>query len=332
MNPPFTPKVFPNDLAARWPWTASIWPYPRGAIYALVGANGAGKTTMIKLLMNILRPTSGRAEVLGIDSHKLGGGPSIESATSRKTRRCPRDDRGRDAGLLPRLLSHDGTGTRTATRPPVRSAAPAQNQASLARHADEGRLRQFARLSAVAHRPRRAVLRLDPLVRDELIEGLIERAPETTIFLSSHDLAEIESFSSHVGYLENGRLLFSEEMSVLTDRFREVTVTLGGPSPLPAGLPPRGCNRRRPTVSCASFTATSRTRPRRAKWRKYSQRARYRFRADAAARDLSSHRQVQSKLRLPKFQPGESCMKQILHIYAKAFAAFCQRSSSFYRS
>ena len=79
---------------------------------------------------------------------------------------------------------------------------------------------------------------LDPLVRDELIEGLIERAPETTIFLSSHDLAEIETFSSHVGFLEQGRLLFSEEMPALTDRFRSVTITLESPSPLPAGLPP----------------------------------------------------------------------------------------------
>jgi ABC-2 type transport system ATP-binding protein len=39
---------------------------PEGAIYALVGANGAGKTTIIKLLMNIFRPTSGSAQVLGI--------------------------------------------------------------------------------------------------------------------------------------------------------------------------------------------------------------------------------------------------------------------------
>jgi ABC-2 type transport system ATP-binding protein len=46
---------------------------PEGAIYALVGANGAGKTTMIKLMMNILRPTAGHATVLGIDSGKLAG-------------------------------------------------------------------------------------------------------------------------------------------------------------------------------------------------------------------------------------------------------------------
>src|ERR1022692_20188 len=46
---------------------------PEGAIYALVGANGAGKTTMIKLMMNILRPTSGRAQVVGSDSTSLAG-------------------------------------------------------------------------------------------------------------------------------------------------------------------------------------------------------------------------------------------------------------------
>jgi ABC-2 type transport system ATP-binding protein len=96
--------------------------------------------------------------------------------------------------------------------------------------------------SSLAYRPSLIILDepfsgLDPLVRDELIEGLIERAPETTIFLSSHDLAEIESFSSHVGYLQQGRLLFSEEMSVLSNRFRDVTITLDNPAPLPANIP-----------------------------------------------------------------------------------------------
>jgi ABC-2 type transport system ATP-binding protein len=95
---------------------------------------------------------------------------------------------------------------------------------------------------SLAYRPAMIVLDepfsgLDPLVRDELIEGLLDRAPETTIFLSSHDLAEIESFSSHVGCLENGQLLFSDEMSVLSDRFREVTVTLNDNASLPQGTP-----------------------------------------------------------------------------------------------
>ena len=96
--------------------------------------------------------------------------------------------------------------------------------------------------SSLAYRPSLIVLDepftgLDPLVRDELIESLLDRAPETTIFLSSHDLGEIESFASHVGYLERGRMLFSDEMSTLADRFREIEVTLSGPSPLPPNLP-----------------------------------------------------------------------------------------------
>ena len=45
---------------------------------------------------------------------------------------------------------------------------------------------------------------LDALVRDELIEGLLARAEGTTILISSHDLAEIESFASHIGYLDEG--------------------------------------------------------------------------------------------------------------------------------
>jgi ABC-2 type transport system ATP-binding protein len=96
------------------------------------------------------------------------------------------------------------------------------------KHLSRGQRMKAAMASALAFRPGLLVLDepfagLDPLVRDELMEGLLDRAPETTIFLSSHDLAEIESFSSHVG--------FSEEMGVLSDRFREVTVILENPGP-----------------------------------------------------------------------------------------------------
>jgi ABC-2 type transport system ATP-binding protein len=110
------------------------------------------------------------------------------------------------------------------------------------KHLSRGMRMKAAFASALAYRPALIVLDepftgLDPLVRNELIEGLLDRAPETTIFLSSHDLAEIESFSSHVGYLAEGRMLFSEEMASLSGRFREVTVTMDGPVTLPANPP-----------------------------------------------------------------------------------------------
>ena len=46
-------------------------------------------------------------------------------------------------------------------------------------------------------------------VREDLIEGLVDSANETTLFISSHDLADIESFASHIAFLSEGRLQFS---------------------------------------------------------------------------------------------------------------------------
>ena len=92
-------------------------------------------------------------------------------------------------------------------------------------HLSRGMRMKAALVSCLAYRPRLLVLDepfsgLDPLVREDLIEGLLDIAGETTMFISSHDLAEIESFASHIGYLDRGILQFSEEMTSLSGRFR----------------------------------------------------------------------------------------------------------------
>ena len=98
-----------------------------------------------------------------------------------------------------------------------------------------------ALVSSLSFRPELIVLDepfsgLDPLVRDEFIEGLLAHAEESTILISSHDLSEMESFASHVGFLDEGKMQFSEEMAVLSERFREVEVTVDITS-LPSRLP-----------------------------------------------------------------------------------------------
>jgi ABC-2 type transport system ATP-binding protein len=79
---------------------------------------------------------------------------------------------------------------------------------------------------------------LDPLVRDEVMESLVQQAGDTTVLISSHELSEIDHFATHVGFLDEGKLLFSETMADLTERFREVRVTLEraaeAPDPLPS--------------------------------------------------------------------------------------------------
>ena len=110
-------------------------------------------------------------------------------------------------------------------------------------------IRQFSRgmqmkaslASSLSYDPRLLVLDepfsgLDPVTRDELISALLECGERTSIIVSSHDLVDIESFASHIGYLDQGKLEFSEELSSLTARFREIQVTLDEPV-LPAPWP-----------------------------------------------------------------------------------------------
>ena len=69
------------------------------------------------------------------------------------------------------------------------------------------------------------------------MEGLAELAGETTVLLSSHDLAEIDSFASHVGYMDEGRLLLSEPMTSVRERFRKIEIAGDAPLESPATVP-----------------------------------------------------------------------------------------------
>jgi ABC-2 type transport system ATP-binding protein len=110
------------------------------------------------------------------------------------------------------------------------------------RHLSHGMRMKAALASSLAYRPKLIVLDepftgLDALVRDELIEGFLPRAEGATIFISSHDLAEIETFASHIGYLEHGRLQFSEDLETLRGRFREIVLTFETAPPVGSEWP-----------------------------------------------------------------------------------------------
>jgi ABC-2 type transport system ATP-binding protein len=237
-----TPVIETRNLSRSYGHTDALkgldLTIPKHAIYALVGPNGAGKTTIIKLLMNILRPTAGSAQVLGHPAATLAGENFTHIGYVSENQELP------DWMTVSYFLDY--------LRPfyptwdhPLEQHLLRQFDLPLDRtikHLSRGMKMKLALASVLAYRPALIVLDepfsgLDPLVRDELIEGLLERAPESTILLSSHDLAEIESFATHVGYLDRGRLLFSEEMTTLSDRFREVEITLNQPEPLPANIP-----------------------------------------------------------------------------------------------
>jgi ABC-2 type transport system ATP-binding protein len=211
---------------------------PEGGIYGLIGPNGAGKTTTIRILMNLIRAASGRAEVLGVDSARLSPrelasigylseGPSLPGWMT--VEYC-------FAYLKPFYPTWDDSLAAKMVRD---FNLPLGRKIS---HLSHGMHRKAALASSLAYRPRLLILDepftgLDPLVRDELIEGILASAEHATILISSHDLNEIESFVSHVGYLDRGRLQFSEEMAALTARFREIEIVTDGSLPSPPSWP-----------------------------------------------------------------------------------------------
>ena len=211
---------------------------PGGSIYGLVGPNGVGKTTTIKVLMNILGPSSGRSEVLEADSRRLGPRQFAQIGYVSENQEMPEWMTVRVfPGLSGAVLSHVGPGARI--RIGVAATTPVDRKL---KHLSHGMRMKASLASSLAYRPKLIVLDepftgLDALVRDELIEGLLARAEGTTIFISSHDLTEIESFASHIGYLDQHKLQFSEELESLSARFHEISMTFDTAPPLPADWP-----------------------------------------------------------------------------------------------
>jgi ABC-2 type transport system ATP-binding protein len=242
MSDSLVPSIATHALTRRYRSTTALkdvtLTVEPGSVYALVGPNGAGKTTLIQLVMNLQTPSSGSAEVLGMASRTVRGAALARIGYISESQELPDWMTvrsfldylrpfypGWDAGLEQQLLRD--------------FALPLDRKL---KHMSRGMRMKAAFISALSYRPALLVLDepfsgLDPLVRDELIEGLLDRIGETTLFLSSHDLAEIESFASHVGYLEQGQLLFSEEMTALSGRFRRVEFQVDPASGSPAKLP-----------------------------------------------------------------------------------------------
>ncbi|HEY2781294.1 MAG TPA: ABC transporter ATP-binding protein [Steroidobacteraceae bacterium] len=211
---------------------------PEGSIYALIGVNGAGKTTTIKMLLNILTPTSGRADVLGVDSRRLSPQEFAQIGYVSENQELP-----------PRLTLRTYLGYLRPFYPTWDDSLERELIADFQlpidakiRDLSHGTRMKASLACALCYRPKLLVLDepfsgLDPLVRDELMERLLQQAQEMTVFLSSHELDEIEASTTHVGFLEHGRLLFQESKADLAARVREIRITFLDAAQLPSTAP-----------------------------------------------------------------------------------------------
>jgi ABC-2 type transport system ATP-binding protein len=207
---------------------------PEGAAMALIGANGAGKTTTLRLLLDILRPDGGAASVLGVDSRRLSPADFTTIGYVSENQKLPaRLTVAQFFDYLRPLYPNWDRALEDDLR--ERLDLPAGRRIGKLSH---GMRVKTALASALAFRPRVLILDeplsgLDPLVRDEVLEGLLAQAADMTILISSHELTEIEGFASHVAYMEHGRIVFQQPIDELMARFRSVTVTFDDAPPPP---------------------------------------------------------------------------------------------------
>ncbi|MEZ5362364.1 MAG: ABC transporter ATP-binding protein [Bryobacterales bacterium] len=235
-----TTAISAHALSKRFPRVEALagltFEVPRGAVYALLGPNGAGKTTTLQILMNLQRPSGGSAEVLGVDSRKLGAGDREHIGYVSENQKLPL------WMTLDELLAF--------CRPlyPNWDEQLADRLVDMLELPRARKLREFSRgmkmkaalVVSLAYRPRLLLLDepfsgLDPLVRDQMIQALVEIAAQDgmTTLVSSHDIAEIENIADYVGFLRQGRLCVSEPLDSLCGRFREVETLLSdGSTPM----------------------------------------------------------------------------------------------------
>jgi ABC-2 type transport system ATP-binding protein len=184
----------------------------RGEIYALLGLNGAGKSTTIRMLLGMIAPTAGHAELFGQRVRAAAGGlwrrvgHLVESATA-----YPELTVRENLEVARRL---QGEPDRNAVGRELERLALGPYAGRRAETLSLGNLQRLALARALLHGPELLVLDepangLDPAGVIEIRELLraLARDRGVTVFLSSHILAEVDRLATRIGIVHRGRLL-----------------------------------------------------------------------------------------------------------------------------
>ena len=205
-----------------------------GEVFGFLGPNGAGKTTTIRLLLGFLRPTSGRAIVLGHDA--WADAPAAHERVSFVSS---------DPGYLGELTGAGAARVHgTSARPARDSWREFAERLELdpsvpIRKLSRGNRQKVAVVQAFMGREPLLVMDeptsgLDPLMQREFLELVAAAQAEgRTVFLSSHNLPEVERACDRVGIIREGRLV---SVSTVTDlqasHWRSVNLVLAAPAPV----------------------------------------------------------------------------------------------------
>ena len=212
-----------------------------GEVYGFLGPNGAGKTTTIRILLDLVRATSGRALVDGLDSRR--DSVAVRARIGYLPAEMPLYREMTGAGYLDYLAALQRGPVDAAWRRRLLTRFDVSD-VDLRRRLDDlshGMKRKFGIIQALMGRSPVLILDeptsgLDPLMIEAFAETVqeLKNQGQTTIFLSSHVLSEVERLCDRVGIIRRGKL--ARETSIADIRRetpRRVRVFFDGPAPQP---------------------------------------------------------------------------------------------------
>ena len=210
-----------------------------GEILGLVGENGAGKSTTLKLLMNAIPRDGGEISILGTDNR---------SPDFLRTK----EDIGvvLDEACFPEIITPKELGKIMGFTYANWDKAQYENYLTRFRIPPDKKFKEFSRgmkmklaiAVALSHAPRLLLLDeatsgLDPLVRDEILEVFLDfaRAEDHAVLLSSHIVSDLEKICDYIAYLHKGQLLLCQEKDRLLEEYAVARLTKEQLAQLPEG-------------------------------------------------------------------------------------------------
>ncbi|MEE4273495.1 MAG: ABC transporter ATP-binding protein [Thermoanaerobaculales bacterium] len=232
MNTTAEPIVV-DQLTVRYGRTTAVdkvsFSVAAGQVYALLGRNGAGKSSTIGCLVGHRKAAAGECRIFGLDTWKARRHVMARVGLVPETPDIPPRASARELGrFLGRIR-------------PVWNAEDYENRlerVGVPRRLPSGSLskgqrRQLALAAALASEPEVLILDdptlgLDAVVRRTLLEELVGELADrgTTVLVTTHDLTGIEGIADRVGIMQHGRLVYDEPMEGLKERFRRLRCVL----------------------------------------------------------------------------------------------------------
>jgi ABC-2 type transport system ATP-binding protein len=210
----------------------------RQCITGFLGRNGAGKSTTIKMLLGMIRPTAGTGRVLGYDI-----AVPAQSLEIRRRIAYVGEDKGLYGYMTVAELICFTRSFYEDWQPQIEARLIKAYQLPLKRLVkaiSKGMRTKLALLLALARRPELLILDepsegLDPVSIEELLQALQEaRSAGVSIFFSSHQLSEVERIADRVLMIDRGQLVLNAAVHDLMNNYRHITVELPARGPMPA--------------------------------------------------------------------------------------------------